>query len=432
MSPCVKVKMILLSAITASFCLSSVAWGNPHGLSSNGYWALHLPFDLEPSEVTGGKYLAMGGAALAVADDVRASALNPAGLSALRDMQLAVDISYSSYEKDYMDTYASVNNIGLGPDLDEFRTFDDSIADLSFAGAAMQVVPGKLTASVYYRSSAFTGSDNQNSGPEPVFDSTLNLLQENISEKNIEEYRKRSYGIAAAFNYSELFSFGAAVSLETLNTNLREMWTTNTYTGSVHDSSISYGGIIDGNDNDFSFSLGMLFKPASDISAALSYRKGSSFSIDYSSVETTCSLSSCDDAIENLQAIFDTPDIWSVGVAWYPVPNWLLTAQADWVGYSALADASTSGNTLDEEIDDGVILRFGTEKTFIVSNSLNCQIRAGLFRIPDHDGFQAIDSDQMYYTLGGGVNWNKDIKVDIGASFSEDSFNSVLSLTYSL
>ncbi|MCI5157359.1 MAG: hypothetical protein D3906_02780, partial [Candidatus Electrothrix sp. AUS1_2] len=127
----------MLGTCAATLCLNSMAWGNPHGLSSSGYWALHLPFDLEPSELTGGRYLAMGGAAAATADDVRASALNPAGLSALRDMQLAVDISSSSYEKDYMDTYASLNNIGLGPDLDEIRTFDDSIADLSFAGAAM-------------------------------------------------------------------------------------------------------------------------------------------------------------------------------------------------------------------------------------------------------------------------------------------------------
>ncbi|MCI5157874.1 MAG: hypothetical protein D3906_05430, partial [Candidatus Electrothrix sp. AUS1_2] len=219
---------------------------------------------------------------------------------------------------------------------------------------------------------------------------------------------------------------------ETLNADLREMWTSNTYIGNVRDNSISYGGIIDGDDTDFSVSLGMLFKPTSNLSAALSYRKGSSFSIDYRSVNTTCSLDSCYDVIENSQAVFDTPDIVSGGVAWHVMPDWLLTAQADWVEYSALADASTSGNTLDEEIDDGVIFRFGTEKTFTVSNMLNCQVRAGLFQIPDHDGFQAIDSDQVYYTLGGGINWNKQIKMDIGASFSEDSFNSVLSLTYTL
>ncbi len=422
--------VVLLTACAATLCLSGMAQANPHGLSSSGHWALHLPFDLEPSELTGGRYLGMGNAAAAVADDVRAVALNPAGLSGLRTMQFAADLSYSSYEKDYMDTYAAVNNIGLGPELGEIRTFDDSLGDLSFAGAAMPVIPDKLTAAVYYRSSAFTGSDTQNSGPQAVLDGLV--LQQNISEKNIEEYRKNSYGLAAAFTYSKQLSVGMTASLETLNADLREMWTSNTYIGSTRNSSSSYGGTIEGDDKDYGFSVGVLFKPSSDLSAAASYRKGSSFSIDYRSMESACSFGNCYNAAENSQAAFDTPDIWTLGVGWNPAPDWLLSAQTDWVEYSALADASTNGNTLDEAIDDGVILRFGAEKTFAMSNGLACQLRAGFFRIPDHDGFQAIDSDQLHYTLGGGMNWNKQLRLDLGASISEDTFNSLLSLTYNL
>jgi long-subunit fatty acid transport protein len=373
----------------------------------------------------------MGNAFISVADDVRASALNPAGLAALQGLQFAADLGYSSYEKDYMDTYAAVNNIGLGPELEEIRTFDDSAANLPFIGAAMPIIPDKLTAALYYRSSAFTGSDTQNVGPQSVLDSAVNL-QQNISEKNIEEYKKNSYGVAAAFNYSRQLSIGAAVSLETLNTDLRETWTTNTFTGSVRNSSVSYGGHIDGDDTDVGFTLGAMLKPTSDTSAGFSYRKGSSFNIDYNSSDTACSFGACYSAAEAAQAAFDTPDIWSAGAAWQPAADWLLSAQADLVEYSVLADSTTTGNTLDENIDDGVILRFGAEKTFAVSSNLNYQVRAGLFHIPDHDGFQAIDSSQMYYTLGGGMNWGKQIKADLGTSFSGDTFNSILSLTYSL
>jgi len=425
-------KSAFLSVCAATLCLSGTAWSNPHGLSSSGHWALHLPFDLEPSEVSsGGRSLGMGNAFIAVADDVRASALNPAGLAAIQGPQFVADLSYSSYETDYMDTYAAVNNIGLGPKLEEIRTFDDSTANLPFLGAAIPIIPDKLTAALYYRSSAFTGSDTQNVGPQSVLDSAVNL-QQNISEKNIEEYRKNSYGVAAAFNYSKQISIGAAVSLETLNTDLRETWTTNTFTGSVRDSSVSYGGRIDGDDTDVGFTLGVMLKPTSDITAGFSYRKGSSFNIDYKSSDTACSFGACYSAAEASQAAFDTPDIWSAGASWQPAADWLLSAQADWVGYSALADSTTTGNTLDEDIDDGVILRFGAEKTFAVSSNLNYQLRAGLFHIPDHDGFAALDSDRMHYTLGGGMTWKKQIKVDLGTSFSEDTFNSVLSLTYSL
>ncbi len=419
-----------LTVCAATLLLNSTAWGNPHGLSSSGHWALHLPFDLEPSEFMGGRALGMGNAFVAVADDVRASSLNPAGLGALESLQFAADLSYSSYEKDYMDTYAAVNNLGVGPELNEIRSLDDSTADIPFLGAAIPIIPDKLTAALYYRRSAVTGSDTQNSGLQPVLNGLV--FQQNISEKNIEEYRKNSYGAAAAFNYSRQLSFGAAVSLETLNADLREMWTTNTYTGSARTAAVSYGGKIDGDDTDFGLSLGMMFKPISDTSLGLSYRRGSSFSINSSSTDTACSFDSCYTANETSKAAFDTPDIWSAGGSWQPAPDWLLSAQADWVKYSALADASTSGITLDESIDDGVIFRFGAEKTFALARNLNYQVRAGLFRIPDHDGFQAIDSDQMHYTLGGGMNWDKQIKVDLGASFSEDTFNSVLSLTYTL
>ncbi|CAK8714709.1 MAG: Long-chain fatty acid transport protein [Candidatus Electronema aureum] len=426
-------KSTVLTVWAASLCLCGTAWSNPHGLSSSGHWALHLPFDLEPSEIGGGaRALGMGNAFVAVADDVRAATVNPAGLSALQQLELAADLSYSSYEMEYMDTQAAVNNIGVGPALDEISTFDDTVTGLSFAGAAIPIIPDRFTAALYYRSSAVEANDSQNSGPQSVF-SSLNVRQQNISEKSIDEYLKNSYGAAAAFKYSKMLSFGAGVSLETLNADMREMWTTNNFNGSTPYSSLSYGGRIEGDDTDFGFNLGVMVTPISGVSTGLSYRTGSSFSIDYTSMDMDCdSLGHCQNGEEKSQAAFDTPDIWSAGASWQPAADWLLSAQADWVGYSALADSTTTGITLDEDIDDEVILRFGAEKTFAMVNDMNYQLRAGLFHIPDHDGFAALDSDRMHYTLGGGMTWKKQIKVDLGTSFSEDTFNSVLSLTYSL
>lgn len=85
---------------------------------------------------------------------------------------------------------------------------------------------------------------------------------------------------------------------------------------------------------------------------------------------------------------------------------------------------------MDETIDDGLIFRFGVEKSFYVSNTSQYQLRAGMFAVPDHDGFQAIDSDAVYYTLGGGVTLNEQIKVNVGTSFSEDLVDAVLSFSY--
>ncbi|MCI5131258.1 MAG: hypothetical protein D3904_06980, partial [Candidatus Electrothrix sp. EH2] len=97
-----------------------------------------------------------------------------------------------------------------------------------------------------------------------------------------------------------------------------------------------------------------------------------------------------------------------------------------------LSDSTTQGITIDEEIDDGIIFRFGAEKRFLVSDMLEYQLRAGLFTEPDHDGFQAIDSDRMHYTLGGGMTWNQRIKANVGVGVAEDIFNGVLTLSCSI
>ncbi|MGR0481925.1 MAG: OmpP1/FadL family transporter [Candidatus Electronema sp. V4] len=422
-------KAVLLSVCAASLLLGGTAWGNPHGLSDDSHWTLRLPFDLEPAELSGGaRSLGMGNAFAAVADDVRAAALNPAGLTALERMEFAADLGYSSYELAYRDGNAARNSIGLGPALGEISSFDDSSASLPFFGAAMPVIPDRLTAAFYIRSSSFEAGDSRDSGQQTVF-SGLNLRQQHLSDKQIEEYLKRSYGLAAGFKHSRTLSFGAAASLETLNADMSETWDSRDFSGKTFSSAIRQHGRIDGDDSALGFSAGVLFKPMSDLSAALSYRKGSSFSIDQTSMDMICTeVGKCDAiATRHAQAAFDTPDIWSLGGAWQPAGDWLLSAQADMVEYSSMADAAA-----DEAVDDGLIVRFGAEKSFVAANDLIWQLRGGLFRVPDHDGFQAIDSDQMHYTLGGGAIWGRQIRADLGASFSEDTFNSVLSLTYSL
>lgn len=422
-------KAVLLSVIAASLLLDGTAWSNPHSLSDDSHWTLRLPFDLEPAELSGGaRSLGMGNAFAAVADDVRAAALNPAGLAALERMEFAADLAWSSCELNYRDGQAARSSIGQGPALGEISSFDDSAASLPFFGAVMPVIPDRLTAAFYVRSSSFEAGDSRDSGPQTVFEG-LNLRQQQLSDKRIDEYLKRSYGLAAGFNYSRMLSFGAAFSLETLNADMSETWTSRDFSGKTFKSAIRQHGRIDGDDSGLGFSLGALIKPASDISAAFSWRKGSSFSIDQTSMDMLCAETGKCNAVaaRSSQAAFDTPDIWSLGGAWRPAEDWLLSAQADLAEYSSLADAEA-----DEAVDDGLIFRFGAEKTFAPANALLWQLRGGFFRIPDHDGARAIDSDQLHWTVGGGALWGPHFRADLGASFSEDAFSSLLSLTYSL
>jgi long-chain fatty acid transport protein len=421
---------IFLMACVLVFGSQDTSWSNPNQINS-GYWALHIPFDLEPLEALGGRSLGMGNAFVAVADDSTAAVVNPAGLTKMQRMEFTANLRYSSYKTDYLDTYAASNNLGLGPDLEEIGTFDNDITDFSFIGITLPIMPGRMAASLYYKNSSFEAVDEQDVGPVSIIDPSLNIQQQSISRKEIDEYQKGTFGIAGAVNYDDFFSVGAAVNLEKLNAGLSEQWTSNDFSNNTLEATTEYDNSVEGDDTDITFTIGALYKPVKGVSIGVSYRKGANFSIPYTSTETICDpLSACDRTSEDDNLTFDIPDVWGAGIAWTTLDGWLFSAQVDMVEYSVLQDSTTEGITMDETIDDGLIFRLGVEKTFHLSDSSQYQLRAGMFSVPDHDGFQAIDSDIVYYTLGGGVALSEQIELNLGTSFSEDSMDTLLSFSY--
>ncbi|MCW5211755.1 outer membrane protein transport protein [Desulfobulbus sp. TB] len=417
------------TTVTAVFAPQHIAFGNPNQINS-GYWALHIPFDLEPLEAVDGRSLGMGNATVAVMDDSAAALINPAGLATMQRVEITANLRHSSSTTDYLDTYANLTNIALGADsVEEQSTFDNDITDFSFIGLTLPIIPGQIVTSVYYKNSSFEGVDAQDSGFVPFIDPSIQ--QQGISRKNIDTYTKAAYGLAGAFNLGDIFSVGASVNLEQLDTGLHEQWIMNTFNNDQLDTTDEYDNRIKGDDTDVTFAVGAQYKPMKELSIGASYRKGANFTIPYTSANITCNaLGVCNNEQEDDNVTFDIPDIWGIGIAWKALNGWLFSAQMDMVEYSVLQDATTEGNTMDEAIDDGIIFRLGVEKSFDISNSSQYQLRAGIFSVPDHDGFQAIDSDTVYYTLGAGVSMNEQFKVNVGTSFSEDLVDAVLSLSY--
>jgi long-subunit fatty acid transport protein len=288
-----------------------------------------------------------------------------------------------------------------------------------------------MAASLYYKNSSFEATDAQNVGPVPAIDPNLNIQQQNISRKNIDTYKKAVYGLAGAFNLGDIFSVGASVNLEQLDTSLHEQWIDNFFINYIFDETTEYASHVEGDDTDVTFAVGALYKPMKELSIGASYRKGANFTIPYTSANITCNaLGVCNNVQEDDNVTFDIPDVWGIGIAWKALNGWLFSAQMDMVEYSVLQDATTEGITMDETIDDGIIFRLGVEKSFYLANSLQYQLRVGMFSVPDHDGFQAIDSDRMYYTLGGGVALSEQIELNVGTSFSEDMIDTLLSFSY--
>ncbi|MCI5195047.1 MAG: hypothetical protein D3919_02215 [Candidatus Electrothrix sp. AW5] len=422
------------TAVTAVFAPQHIALGNPNQINIYDVpfpWGLHIPFDLEPLEAVDGRSLGMGNATVAVVDDSAAALINPAGLATMQRVELTANLRYSSSTTDYLDTYAAINNIGLGPDLEEIRTFDNDITDFSFIGLTLPIIPRQIVTSVYYKNSSFEAADMQDVGPVPVIDPIFNIQQQNISRKEIDTYKKAVYGLAGAFNFGDIFSVGASVNLEQLDTGLHEQWIMNYFSNYIPDGTDEFDNRIEGDDTEVTFAVGALYKPMKELTIGVSYRQGANFTIPYTSANITCdALGVCTNEQKDDNVTFDIPDVWGIGIAWKPLNGWLFSAQMDMVEYSVLQDATTKDITMDETIDDGMIFRLGIEKSFDISNSSQYQLRAGIFSVPDHDGFQVIDSDTVYYTLGGGVSMNEQFKVNVGTSFSEDLVDAVLSLSY--
>ncbi|MCI5222585.1 MAG: hypothetical protein D3924_07935, partial [Candidatus Electrothrix sp. AR4] len=210
----------------------NTAWSNPNEIQS-GYWALHIPFDLEPTEALGARSLGMGNAFVGIADDSTAAVINPAGLTQIGGFDFTADYRYSSYKTEYLDTYAASNNLGLGPELEEIGTFDNDMSSISFIGLTFPVIPGHLVTSLFYKNAGFEGVDSQDVGPVSVLS---NIQQQSISTKNIDTYQKDTYGVAAALNFNNSISVGAAVNMETLDADLTEQWRTNNFIDYTLDS----------------------------------------------------------------------------------------------------------------------------------------------------------------------------------------------------
>ncbi len=420
---------------TSIFCMACVfvfgaqntSWSNPNQISDSSSWSLHLPFDLEPFEATGARSLGMGNAFVAIADDSTAAVINPAGLIAVQHMEFTANLRHSSYKTDYLDMPADTMNNFFDMGFDKIRTFDKDITDFSFIGLTLPVVPGRIAASVYYKNSSFEAADGQNVGPVPIPFFPLQGIQ-GILKKEIDEYQKGVYGLAGAFNFEGIFSVGASVNVEKLDTSLHDQWIINSFSNDILEETSRNDSRVEGDDTDITFAIGALYKPVKGISIGVSYRKGANFIIP--NTTTTCDAFGVCNAISTNDVTFDIPDVWGMGIAWKALDGWLFSAQMDMVEYSVLQDATTKNLTMDDTIDDGLIFRFGVEKSFYVSGSSEYQLRAGVFSVPDHDGFQAIDSDSIYYTLGGGVTLNEQIKLNVGTSFSEDLMDAVLSFSY--
>jgi len=226
-----------------------------------------------------------------------------------------------------------------------------------------------------------------------------------------------------------------------------------------------FRNIIDDTDSDLAYTIGLHWHPDSVFYGGISpwqfgavLRKGAKFSFQEDRFR---------DAIleERAPVTLKVPDRYGVGVSYKPLSSpWVFTMDYERVEYSDLLEGFESGVNLltnedvtenilnpnetrdpEYDVDDADIFRFGVERLFSVGGGA-LTLRGGYFNSPDNkiamtsfstdarensvylDAFSG-GEDENHYTAG--VSYGKKHSVvDIGADFSSDSQQIVVSYIY--
>jgi hypothetical protein len=421
---------------------------NPPSCSSN---ISGIPFDILPP---GARALGLGGAFAAVADDATAAEANPAGQTILTRPEVSIHGRNADYEIQVFDPNA-FDAIALGAASPGPLTgYEDSNTKVSFA-SFVYPLNDRIVVSAYYHHAGALEADSSIQSFNPTFIDTF-FADTFIDVEN------DSFGLSGAFRVNDLISIGASLKYSQLDLSY-------IVTSSILDfSDIEFAApdpgaaaalidevdaiqsITTGDDDDFTFNLGILFNPNGNVSGALVYKDGGSYDIDtalsYINIfqcngAPNCTVPPTNQVVPLFAAgdQIELPDIFTIGVAARPTDTLLLSLQIDRIDYDNLPEAN--GTSLifgipvaTEDIGAEISVHGGVEKTILFESPVlgmsQLALRAGAFNDRDHDGYPQIDTIDTHWTVGLGTVFFDRLQVDAAAEFSDKIDTIVFSGVY--
>jgi long-subunit fatty acid transport protein len=459
-----------------------------------------LPIDLLPP---GARSLGLAGAFTAVADDATAALANPAGLTVLTATEVSLHVRDTDTTLGFFDPDAYNNAIlqNTGGDVQLVKQYADSGTNVSFASIVKPFDRWVLSAfytsqldfsSVQTRPDSFADIHNDGDDIIPITGSVHNNF-------NAVSTQVQGFGLSAAFRATDTFSIGVSVARAQLDIDAVDFWSSdngaaiavssaafNAGAGLgdfdellelfklevIEDISIS-GDIIDEDDSDLVYNVGLMYRPNESWSFGLVYSKGAEFEVnsvttvlfDVGCTGETGEATNCEDVLPvvdldrfiNGTEKFGLPDLLTLGIAWRPSDTWLISFDAKRIGYGSVnqvrqftqwfgfdvndevdrtfarnAEIASLQGPLTEEIKDQTTYHLGVEKVFVRQNNNIFSIRAGGFTVEDVDGTPLIDSDDTVFTAGLGMTFGNagQFQLDLGASFADATDNIILSGIY--
>lgn len=446
-----------------------------------------IPFSFLPP---GARSLGMGGAFIAIADDATAAEANPAGLTILtrpevslhgRDSSFAVEVVdlNSQAVVDLVDnTRSAVLTAGFDvPAYDRPSTVQSLNGRANGLSFASYVHPFKhFVFSLYHQKSAdFEGKTGFETFDEVFIDvfateKDVDLLLDHIGAAvGIKLGDKVSLGLSVRrsrlkirsldslridyFRDAEFIGFienrditeilgGQFDSIEDVQELPQQFKDPDFF---MFDDFIVARDVLNDQDDDITFNVGLLFNPNGVFSAGLVYKSGGEYTlrgrreifdcIDFDALGRTCDPEAIPPnlgtrTLQTLEVSYDIPDFFGVGLAWRPTDQLTIAADIDHITYSDLSSGDNPQLGI-EEVDDETEFHLGLEYTWLLGGGHTpLSLRAGYFSDPDHDGFSRVDSDVSSYSVGAGIVIKQNVQVDLAGSFSDVRDEVTLSTVY--
>jgi long-chain fatty acid transport protein len=399
----------------------------------------------------GARSLGLGGAFLAVADDATAAFTNPAGLTQLARPEVSLEGRTWGYTSRFTARGHAPETAlsGIGVDVVdglESDEIDQRTSGLSFLSAVWTT---RRASFAVYRHQladfrAAIATQGAFVGPR--------VAPNRISPARAElEMEIENLGLSAAVRLHDTFSLGLGVShfaFSLGSTTLR--YATVERTGDPYVDSLT-GHIFgpadfrpgnvaslqeqQGDDSDWEWSLGALWRPSAHWSFGAVWRRGPAFDFEATFTDGPANPNPGEvDPELSGPSRFHVPDAYGLGVAWRPLDA--MVVSCDWmrVEYSQMtselrnvlrASGSDPANFSAPDVDE---LHLGAEYQFL-STRWPVAVRAGLFFDPEHrirytgesDSLRARfrpGEDQTHYAFGAGVVIGR-VQIDAAADLSQ-------------
>lgn len=354
----------------------------------------------------GARSLALGGAFLGLADDATAAYANPAGLAQLPRPEISVEGRAWDFTSRFVDRghQPATGVTGIGVDVVDGLQFGerrDRNAAISFASYVHG--GGRIAWALYRHQLADFEASLLSHGP---FAGPRESPGRAVPARSRLQLDIESWGAAAAYRPHAELSLGLALSWQRFHLRSHtDRFDRRDRTGDPFVDGLTGGFFgpadflpgnvqntqtLEGDDDDLTGSLGVLWRPAAEWSVGAVYRRGGDF--DFRARYVHGPVSDQPGVVERRvggEGVFHAPDSFGAGVAWRPRDDLVIAFDWDRVGYSALADdlvnvlLAAQGAEDAFSIDDADELHLGAEYQ-AVTWRLPVAFRVGVWHDPDH------------------------------------------------